>query len=55
MERNFNGNSGKVAVYIFKKDIRINIGPMASTAEKNRKQRRKFLFDVLNYNFLKTK
>jgi hypothetical protein len=26
---------------------------MASTAEKNRKQTKKFLFDVLNYNFLK--
>jgi hypothetical protein len=26
---------------------------MASTAEKNIKQTKKFLFDVLNYNFLK--
>ncbi len=50
MERNFSGNSGKVAVYIFKKYFRINIGPMASTAEKNIKETKKFLFYVLNYN-----
>ncbi len=51
MERNFSGNSGKVAVYILKKYFIINIGPMASTAEKNIKETKKILFDVLNYNF----
>ncbi len=52
MEWNSSGNSGKGAVYI-KKNIRIKIVPMASTAEKNIKQTKKFLFDILNYNFLK--
>jgi hypothetical protein len=39
--------------YTLKKNIRINIGPMVSTAEKNIKQTKKFFFDILNYNFLK--
>jgi hypothetical protein len=42
LERNFSGNSGKAAVNIFIKDIRVNIGPMASTAENNMKKTRKF-------------
>jgi hypothetical protein len=50
--QNLSGNSGKVAVYN-KKNIRINIFPVASAAEKNIKQTKKLLFHVLNYNYLK--
>jgi hypothetical protein len=55
LDQIYSGNSGKVAVHILKKYIRINIGPMTSTAEQSIKHTKKYLFGVLNYNFFQPK